>query len=123
MGRGNLLPDFWRTALPVDPHPVWHALQQHVLKSLPEYMVIVSLMAIATCVSMPRPEVIATLIMSPATAWIKFKEFGSILYKWAYESIQAFLATRHPPTTPTVVTTAPVVITPSAPANTPKENP
>ena len=107
----------------IDIHPVWHAFQQHVIKSLPEYGVIASLLIMAIVVSMPRPEVVSALIHSTATGWEKIKEAGSILYKWGYDSLQAFLATRHPPATPTVVTTAPVVITPSAPENTPKENP
>lgn len=83
----------------MDPHPVWHALQQHILKSMPEYVALFALFVVAVIANMPHPDVVSAWITTPSTAWNKFKAMVAIWYKWLYDSLQAFMASRHPPAT------------------------
>jgi hypothetical protein len=78
-------------------HPVLQALQQHILKSIPEYAIIGGLFFVAIIANMPRPEVVSSWLMAAESRWVKFKELIAILYRWVYESLQAFMAARHPP--------------------------
>lgn len=73
----------------IDPHPLWHAFQQHVIKSLPEYSIILGLLIVAIVANMPRPEVVAAWLQK-----ISFLDLCSIAYKWLYDSLQAFMAAR-----------------------------
>ncbi len=83
------------------------ALEQHLIKSLPEYVAIVGLFLIAVVVSMPHAETIDKWLgawhpIAPdaayrTKAWQKFRDLLSILYAWMYNSIQGFMASRNPP--------------------------
>jgi hypothetical protein len=89
----------------IDPHPLWHALQQHVIKSLPEYSIIFGLLFVAMVANMIRPELVQAWLMEEKSNWLKFKELAGLFYKWFYDSMQAFMAARHPPTPALTMTT------------------
>lgn len=97
----------------MDTSAIFKMVEDHVVKSWPEYTVIFGLLLVAIIANMPKPDVIDRLLMDTASLWIKCKELVAILYRWVYESLQAFMAARHPQPPPTVVTTAPVVVTPN----------
>ncbi len=83
------------------------ALEQHLIKSLPEYVAIFGLFMIAVVVSMPHKDVVdkwlgawqpvSDLASWRTRAWQKFRDLLSILYGWMYDSIQGFMASRNPP--------------------------
>jgi len=99
-----------------DLHPVWHALQSHVVKSLPEYAIIASLFMVAVIANMVRPDAVRDLLLEDKPKWVKFKEALALGYEWFYTSMQAFMSARHPQ--PPIATPAP----PPAPPQPPKEN-
>ena len=84
-----------------------HAIEQHLIKSLPEYVAIFGLFMIAVVVSMPHAETVDKWLEAwkavdvtarfATKAWQKFRDLLSILYAWMYNSIQGFMASRNPP--------------------------
>lgn len=107
----------------MDPHPLWHALQQHMIKSLPEYSIILGLLAVAIVFAMIRPPTMSKWIQTwkllipggiPKTLgqliWCQYIDLMDMCYTWFYEALQGFMASRHPPTqTVTTISTTPMV--------------
>lgn len=80
----------------MESHPLLYALQQHMLKSLPEYSIIIGLLFVAAVANLPRPETVTSWLMDAEATWVKVKELVAISYKWFYDTMQAFMAARHP---------------------------
>jgi len=92
-----------------DFHPVLHAIEAHIVKSLPEYSIIFGLFLVAVIANMVKPVDVRNLLLEDKSMWTKFKESLVLGYEWFYNSMQAFMAARHPQspmnTTTTQVTT------------------
>lgn len=109
-------------------HPVLQALEQHILRSIPEYIALFALFLVAVIANMPHSDVITqwlgAFVATPAGAafhsrfWQKYKDFLAISYKWLYDSLQAFMAARHPPAAPSSVPTLPSAPMPQPPQET-----
>lgn len=85
---------------------VLNAVQQHFLKALPEYIALAGLFLVSVIANQPLPEVIAKWLgafkeIPPGAkfrkvASQKFRDLLAILYKWQYDSLQAFMSARNP---------------------------
>lgn len=75
----------------IGAHPVWQALQQHMLKSIPEYVAMIGILILVTIANMPLPAVIREWLLKP-----RFVELVAIVYKWVYDAFQAFLKLLRP---------------------------
>lgn len=87
------------------------AIEDHIIKSLPEYIAILGLFLVAVIANQPHPETIDKWLgafkeLAPDTRvltvlWQKTRDLLAILYRWSYDSLQAFMAAKNPrPQTP-----------------------
>lgn len=85
---------------------IMNALEQHLVKSLPEYIALLGLLLVAVVANQPHPDVITKWLGAFQEvplgaskfryAWQKFVDLLAILYKWGFDSIQAFMSARNP---------------------------
>ena len=86
---------------------IWTTIQDHFVKSLPEYIALLGLFMVAVIANQPHPDVINEWLGAfrplPANSTRckitcqKIRDMIAILYKWQYDSLQAFMAARNPP--------------------------
>ena len=60
---------------------------EHISRTAPEYIALLGLLLVALIANMPTPQVMQKLI---GEGW------AFVLYKWVYDSLQAFMAARSP---------------------------
>lgn len=71
--------------------PILHAIVLHLQKDAPEYTALLGLFFVAVIANMPHPDVIERLLGTSKPA-----QWAAVLYKWLYDSLQAFMAARNP---------------------------
>jgi hypothetical protein len=72
------------------------ALEQHVVKSLPEYTMLLGLLAVNVVLNQPSPGTM-TFLFGRMFGDNWFSDMLSIAYKWQYDAAQSFLVSRGVP--------------------------